>query len=67
MNGIAWWRVAQGLQLAGFGVFLLLTTQGLLRWSFWAEAASFWPVLLVGAGLRLVFERSRAQIGRAHV
>jgi len=60
VNGIAWWRVAQGLQLAGFGVFLLLTTQGLLPWSFWAEAASFWPVLLVGAGLRLVFERSRA-------
>ena len=60
MNGIAWWRVAQGLQLAGFGVFLLLTTQGLLPWFFWAEAASFWPVLLVGAGLRLVFERSRA-------
>jgi len=60
VNGIAWWRVAQGLQLVGFGVFLLLTTQGLLPWSFWAEAASFWPVLLVGAGLRLVFERSRA-------
>jgi len=60
VNGIAWWRVAQGLQLAGFGVFLLLTTQGLLPWFFWAEAASFWPVLLVGAGLRLVFERSRA-------
>ena len=63
MNGIAWWRVAQGLQLAGFGVFMLLTTQGLLPWSFWAEAASFWPVLLVGAGLRLVFERSRAPWG----
>ena len=60
MNGVAWWRVAQGLQLAGFGVFLLLTTQGLLPWFFWAEAASFWPVLLVGFGLRLVFERSRA-------
>jgi len=60
VNGIAWGRAAEGVQLAGIGVFLLLTTQGVLPWSFWAEAASFWPVLLVGFGLRLVFERSRA-------
>jgi hypothetical protein len=59
VNGIAWGRAAEGLQLAGIGVFLLLTTQGVLHWSFWAEAASFWPVLLVGFGLRLIFERSR--------
>lgn len=59
MNGVAWSRLAAGLQLIGFGVFLLLTTQGLLPWSFWLEAASFWPVLLVGAGLRLVFQPSR--------
>lgn len=63
MKDVAWWRVAEGLQLAGFGVFLLLNTQGLLPWFFWAEAASFWPLLLVGAGLRLVFERSRAPWG----
>lgn len=60
MNVIAWRRAAEGLQLAGVGVFLLLTTQGVLPWSFWGEAASFWPVLLVGFGLRLIFERSRA-------
>ena len=59
MNVIAWRRAAEGLQLAGIGVFLLLTTQGVLPWSFWAEAVSFWPVLLVGFGLRLIFERSR--------
>lgn len=59
MNGIAWRRAAEGLQLAGIGVFLLLTTQGVLPWSFWMEAASFWPVLLVSFGLRLIFERSR--------
>lgn len=60
MNVIAWRRAAEGLQLAGIGVFLLLTTQGVLPWSFWVEAVSFWPVLLVGFGLRLIFERSRA-------
>ena len=59
MNGVAWQRLADGLQVIGFGVFLLLTTQGLLPWSFWAEALSYWPVLLVGAGLRMVSERSR--------
>ncbi len=59
MNGIAWRHAAAGLQLAGIGVFLLLTTQGVLPWSFWAEAASFWPVLLIAFGLRLIFERSR--------
>ena len=63
MKDVAWGRVAEGLQLAGFGVFLLLTTQGVLPWFFWAEAASFWPLLLVGAGFRLVFERSRAPWG----
>jgi hypothetical protein len=59
VNGAAWRRVAEGVQLVGFGVFLLLTTQGLLPWSFWTEAISFWPVLLVGFGLRLVFQESR--------
>jgi hypothetical protein len=60
VNRIAWRRAAEGLQLAGIGVFLLLTTQGVIPWSFWVEAASFWPVLLVGFGLGLIFERSRA-------
>jgi hypothetical protein len=59
VNSFAWQRAADGVQMATFGVFLLLTTQGVLPWSFWAEAASFWPVLLVGLGLRVIFEGSR--------
>lgn len=59
VNGFAWQRAADGVQMATFGVFLLLTTQGLLPWAFWADAASFWPILLVGLGLRVIFEGSR--------
>jgi hypothetical protein len=54
-----WKSATDGLQLIVFGVFLLLTSQGFLPWSFWLEAISLWPVLLVGAGLRMIFERSR--------
>jgi len=54
---VAWRRAARGLNLIGFGVFLLLTTQGVLAWSFWAEALRLWPVLLVALGLRLVVEK----------
>lgn len=60
---IAWRRLATGLHCVGFGIFLLLTTQGVLPWSFWHEALAFWPVLLIGLGLRVVFERSAAPWG----
>ncbi len=56
---IAWSRVASGLNLTGIGFFLLLTTRGNLAWSFWAEAITFWPVLLIAGGLRVLFERTR--------
>jgi hypothetical protein len=55
---VAWRRAARGLNLIGFGVFLLLTTQGVLAWSFWADALRLWPVLLVALGLRLVVEKA---------
>lgn len=57
-----WRRAARGLLWLGFGVFLLLTTTGVLPGSFWLRAAAFWPVLLIGAGLRLMFQSSRAPI-----
>ncbi len=56
---IAWRRVARGLNVIGVGVFLLLSTQGLLPPGFWLDALAFWPVLLIALGLRLMFERSR--------
>jgi hypothetical protein len=57
-RSVAWRRAARGLNLIGFGVFLLLTTQGVLSWSFWVDALRLWPVLLVALGLRLVVEKT---------
>lgn len=55
-----WGRAADGVQLAGIAVFLLLTTTGRLPWSFWIDAIALWPVLLMAAGLRMVVDRTRA-------
>ncbi len=55
-----WARAAEGLQLAGFAVFLLLNTTGVLPWSFWLDAIALWPVLIMNAGLKVAFEKSRA-------
>ena len=57
---IRWRRVSRGLTFIGFGVFCLLSTQGLLHRGFWLDALAFWPVLLIAMGLRVMFTRSRA-------
>jgi hypothetical protein len=54
---VDWRRVARGLHFVGFGTFFLLTTLGVLPWSFWAQAALWWPVLLIALGLRLMLIR----------
>ena len=58
-DGINWRRISKGLYISGFGTLLLLTTLGFLTWAFWFEAVAFWPVLLIGLGVRLIFQRSR--------
>lgn len=55
-----WGRAAEGIQLAGIAVFLLLNTTGLLPWSFWLDAIALWPVLIMSAGIKVAFERTRA-------
>jgi len=55
----SWKRIAKGVNLTGFGVFLLLTTLGFLPWSFWGMLIAYWPVLLITCGIYLVFDRSR--------
>src|SRR5512142_276410 len=57
---IDWPRAAEGLQMAGIAVFLLLNTTGRLPWSFWIDAIALWPVLIMSAGLRIAFEKTRA-------
>jgi len=53
-----WGKAAEGLQLAGFAVFLLLNTTGALPWSFWLDAISLWPVLIIAAGLKIAVEKT---------
>jgi len=56
--GVDWGKVADGIGLAGFGVFFLLATTRGLPPGFWLDALSFWPVLLISAGIRVTFEKS---------
>jgi len=60
---IAWRRVSRGLSFIGFGVFLFLSTQGLVHRGFWMDALAYWPVLLIALGLRVMFDRSKAPWG----
>ena len=55
-----WKRAADGIGMAGFAVFLLLNTTGVLPWSFWADAIALWPLLIMSAGIKIAFERTRA-------
>jgi hypothetical protein len=55
---VDWGRVADGVFLAGLGVFFLLATTRGIPDGFWVEAVSFWPVLLVSWGIRIVFEKT---------
>jgi hypothetical protein len=58
--GANWPRAAEGIQLAGFAVFFLLNTTGILPWSFWFDAIALWPLLIMSAGIRIAFEKSGA-------
>jgi hypothetical protein len=58
-----WGRVADGLFLAGLGAFFLVATTNGLPDGFWLEAVTFWPVLLVSAGIRIVFEKTPLAAG----
>src|SRR5512139_3351340 len=58
-TGADWARAAEGIQLAGIAVFLLLNTTGYLPWSFWLDAIALWPLLIMSAGIRVAFEKSR--------
>jgi len=58
-----WGRVADGIFLAGLGVFFLMATTRGLPEGFWIEAVTFWPVLLVSAGIRIVFDKTAFAAG----
>lgn len=55
-----WKRAADGIGLAGVAVFLLLNTTGVLPWSFWFDAIALWPLLIMSAGVKIAFEKTKA-------
>jgi hypothetical protein len=59
--GADWARAAEGIQLAGLAVFLLMNTMGYLPWSFWLDAIALWPLLVMSWGIRIAFEKTRAR------
>ena len=44
-----------GITLLFFGVVLLLQTTGYLPWSLWDSLWRFWPVLIIIAGVNILF------------
>jgi hypothetical protein len=57
---VDWKRAADGIGLCIFASFLLLNTTGVLPWSFWFDAIALWPLLVMGVGIQIAFEKTRA-------
>src|SRR5262245_55955449 len=55
-----WKRASDGIGMCVIAGFLLLCTAGVLPWSFWLDAISLWPLLIMSAGIKIAFEKSRA-------
>ena len=58
-GGVDWVRLADGVFLTGLGVFAYLNATGRLPWTFWFDALTLWPIMLVTAGLRIAFNHTR--------
>jgi hypothetical protein len=58
-RGVDWVRLADGIFLTGLGVFAYLNATGRLPWTFWFDALTIWPIMLVTAGLRIAFNHTR--------
>ena len=54
-------RFRWGILLVLIGTVLLLANLDVLNYNFWADFATFFPVLLIGIGIEKIFLRSRAQ------
>ena len=58
-NGVDWVRLADGVFLAGLGVFAYLSATGRLPWTFWFDVLTLWPIMLITAGLRIAVGHTR--------
>src|SRR5262245_804704 len=50
--------VSMAVWMICVGVVLLLNTSGRLGWGVWLDLLSWWPVLLIAFGLRLIFQNT---------
>ncbi len=53
-------KYSNGIFLIFLGVFLLLNTLGVVPWSAWLSVVKFWPMLIIFAGLNVMFGKNRA-------
>jgi hypothetical protein len=58
-KGVDWVRLADGVFLAGLGVFAYLNATGRLPWTFWFDVLTLWPIVLVTGGLRIAVGQTR--------
>ncbi|WP_407308425.1 LiaI-LiaF-like domain-containing protein [Desulfosporosinus sp. SB140] len=49
--------ISRGLLLITLGIVFLLINYGLLSWSFWVHVVDLWPLILILAGIGLLFNR----------
>ena len=56
-----------GLLLVGFGTLLLLTVSGVAGLGIWFELVSYWPVLLILVGLKMILAPRAPLVGMAVV
>ena len=56
-----------GLLLVGFGTLLLLTVSGVAGLGIWFELVSYWPVLLILVGIKMILAPRAPLVGMALV
>ena len=53
-------RLTFGVLLIGMGVTFFLNSAGVVGWGVWGELWKYWPILLIIAGINVIFEKSPA-------
>ena len=56
-----------GLLLVAFGALLLLTVSGVAGLGIWFELVSYWPVLLILVGIKMILAPRAPLVGMALV
>ena len=57
-------KIIKGLTILLIGLILLANTLGILEWSVWYNVIKLWPLLLISAGLSIIFrERGLSFLG----